>query len=394
MKKRVIRIICVLLSICTMFLSTENVLAADNTPELMENIQISINSKEFDSVPIVYNNSIYIKISDLVPWISMEAYYDVDEKKLYLDNFANSNSFNESVVMTIGDYPITMSSFNSFAKWLRYNSGISDFSITGFTNFKQFVVDQIIEAASVYYIARVNGLEMTSKNYTELKEQIALVAANFGGKEDFYSFLSNEVGISYLDYYCIQEYYYFRDMVVEKLTEESNETAYQEYYNSHITQFQKENIQVKHILFQTTDENGVMLPYAQKKEVEEQALEVLNGIQTNQYIFDKAMYLFSDDAATSTETAGFLATEDSVQPEFWAGISEAPEGVVDSLIETQYGYHIVKVMEKRQQLPYYEVRDEIEVIVKNDGFQQLLQEGIKKLDITVQDDLIERYTIY
>lgn len=392
MKKRMNKIICLLVCFCCLIPTARGVLAAP--PEPLEDITISINSKEIDSVPIVYNENIYIKISDLVPWINMDAFYSVNEKKLYINSYANSSSFHETPVMTIQNRTISMEEFNIFAKWLRFNSGISDFSTAGFAEFKQFVVDQIKEAAGVHYLAQVNGIEMKSQNYTELNDQLRQIEEGFGSKEDFYSFLKNEIGIAYLDYYCIQEYYYFRDMVVEKLTEESTEEACLTYYNSRMDQFRVNNAQVKHILFKTTDENGTILPYVQKKEVEKKALAVLKGIETNKYIFDKAMYLFSEDAATSSNSGGFLATQDSVQPEFWAGIADTREGLVDSLIETKYGYHIVKVINKSQVLPYHAVRNQIEVIVKNNAFQSLLQESMKKMNIMVENDLLQQYNIY
>lgn len=392
MKKRMMKTISVIICVCCVFSMFRSVSA--NDPTLAESIKISINSRDINSVPIVYNGNIYIKISDLVPWIKMEACYNVSEKKLYVDSYENSNTYNGSTVISIQGRTVAMSDFNAFAKWLRFTSGISDFSTAGFAEFKQFVVDQIIEAAGVYYLAVVNGIEMTSKDYTKLNEQLKQIEEGFGSRDDFYSFLNNDIGIAYLDYYCIQEYYYFRDLVVEKLAEESTESAYLDYYNSHLEQFRKENAQVKHILFKTIDENGTILPYAQKKEVEEKALSVLKGIETNKYIFDKAMYLFSEDTATSSKTAGFLVTEGSVQPEFWAGISNTKDGLVNTLIETKYGYHIVKVINTSSLLPFYEVRDQIEVIVKNNSFQNLLQAGIKKMNITVQSDLIQRYNIY
>jgi len=366
----------------------------DDNMKLSSQIKVAVNDQDVDTVPIIYQGSAYLNIREIAPWVDLKVDYDKNTQTIDLSGMDYASTLNDTTIMTIDQSKVTLGHFNALAKWNRFYAGLKTISSDQNSAFKEFVREQVVEEEAVKLLAKDNNIEMTADDYNAVNKQIEEVASKFNKRDDFITYLYNDIGISYINYACIQEYLHLREKVRNQLVGDISENEMKSYYNTHQSAFLTDNATVEHILFQTTDENGNILPYDEKKKVEQEALIVLNKINNHSISFEEAMQTHSDDQSYLKYPDGFVVQESGVQPEFWRAVNQMKTGEISTLVETKYGYHIIKVMSKSAVLPFDEVKEQVLEIMKNSAFNDVLKTVTDKFSITYNKDIYDSYAVY
>jgi peptidyl-prolyl cis-trans isomerase D len=121
-----------------------------------------------------------------------------------------------------------------------------------------------------------------------------------------------------------------------------NDDILRAYYNSHIDQFKVENrAHVEHILFKTIGKTD-----AEIAEIRQKAEEVLKKAKSGANFEDLAKK-YSEDDATKPKGGdlGWIVEKQTV-PEFEQAAFSVPKGSISDLVKTQYGFHIIKVLDR------------------------------------------------
>ena len=129
------------------------------------------------------------------------------------------------------------------------------------------------------------------------------------------------------------------------------------YYNAHIDQYKVENrAHVEHILFKTIGKTD-----AEIAEIRQKAEDVLKKAKSGANFEDLAKK-YSEDDATKAKGGdlGWIVEKQTV-PEFEQAAFSVPKGSVSDLVKTQYGFHIIKVLDREtaHTKPFEEVRSTI-----------------------------------
>lgn len=129
-------------------------------------------------------------------------------------------------------------------------------------------------------------------------------------------------------------------------------------YQQNIKQYEVPNrVHVQHILFNTVDKKTD----AEIEEVRKKAEDVLNQIRKGGK-FDELAKKYSEDPGTKDKGGdlGWIVQGQTVA-EFEKAAFSLPPGSVSDLIKTQYGFHIIKVLEKEtaHTKPLEEVKESI-----------------------------------
>jgi peptidyl-prolyl cis-trans isomerase D len=128
-------------------------------------------------------------------------------------------------------------------------------------------------------------------------------------------------------------------------------------YQQDIQQYQVPNrVHAEHILFMTVGK-----PDAEVDEIKKKAEDVLKQVKKGAK-FDEAAKKYSEDPG-SKEKGGDLGwlVQGQTVPEFEKAAFSLQPGAVSDLVKTQYGFHIIKVLEKEtaHTKPLEEVKDSI-----------------------------------
>ena len=143
----------------------------------------------------------------------------------------------------------------------------------------------------------------------------------------------------------------------------------QKYYDEHKKDYYKDEVKASHILISTVDDNGKQLSEAKKKEAKKKAEEVLKKAKSGEE-FSELAKEYSDDqgSAENGGDLGYFTKGQMVQPFEEAAFSLKP-GEISGIVESQYGYHIIKVYDKiDEQLPFNDVKDKIKNTLIEDKY--------------------------
>jgi peptidyl-prolyl cis-trans isomerase D len=167
-------------------------------------------------------------------------------------------------------------------------------------------------------------------------------------------------------------------------------------YQQNIQDYQVPNrVHAQHILFMTVGKTDAEVDEIKKK-AEETLKQAKKGVK-----FDELAKKFSEDPGTKDKGGdlGWIVQHQTV-PEFEKAAFSLPVGSISDLVKTQYGFHIIKVLEKEtaHTKPFEEVKDLIRaplVLAKADDQANRvagqLAAAIRKSNRTPLADLAKEY---
>jgi peptidyl-prolyl cis-trans isomerase D len=170
------------------------------------------------------------------------------------------------------------------------------------------------------------------------------------------------------------------------------------YYNAHIDQYKVENrVHVEHILFKTIGKTDAEIAEIRQKaeDVQKQAKKGAN--------FEDLAKKYSEDDATKPKGGdlGWIVEGQTV-PEFQQAAFNQPKGSISDLVKTQYGFHIIKVLDREtaHTKTFEEVRDTIVPIVLDEKVRQDANDVSNQMAAAVRqsnrqplDDLAKKFKL-
>lgn len=146
------------------------------------------------------------------------------------------------------------------------------------------------------------------------------------------------------------------------------------YYEEHLDEFHVNEVRASHILIATMDENRVPLSDTEKGEAKKKAEAALKRVRAGEDFAQLAKELSQDPgSAANGGDLGFFPKGQMVKAFEDAAFSMKP-GEVSDLVESEYGYHIIKVVEKKDQTySFDEVKDRISGVLMEESYQAYVQ---------------------
>lgn len=158
------------------------------------------------------------------------------------------------------------------------------------------------------------------------------------------------------------------------------------YYNNHKDQFNIEEVKASQILISTLDKDNKEVSKEEKDKLKEKAQSILDKVKNNED-FAKLAKEYSDDK-NSGKDGGDLGyfTKSDKNIEFTKEVFKLDTNQVSNLIETPYGYHIVKVTDKRTVTKSLEdSKDDIKARILNEKYTKHIDSLYKNGKITITE---------
>ena len=192
--------------------------------------------------------------------------------------------------------------------------------------------------------------------------------------------------------------YALLDLAKLRATTAVGDDALRAYYNSHIDEYKVENrVHVEHILFKTVGKTD-----AEIAEIRQKAEDVLKKAKSGANFEDLAKK-FSEDDGTKPKGGdlGWIVEGQTV-PEFQQAAFTLPKGSLSDLVKTQYGFHIIKVLDHEQAhtKSFEEVRSTIEPRVLDERVSAEANDAAEKIAAAIRqsnhqplDDLAKKFNM-
>lgn len=239
------------------------------------------------------------------------------------------------IVAKIGDKKITVADFERI---LGYVDSERQKLLEKNPQLKEAFLKQIVQSMVIADLAKKKGFDKKA----DVKEQLKLFSDGF---------LANE---------------YLKKEVASKITVSDDDMKL--YYDGHKDEFKTpETVRARHILVRV----DTSASESDKKKAKEKAEDILKKIKSGED-FVKLASEMSDDPGSKSKGGdlGFFSRGRMIKPFEDAAFSLKP-GEVSDVIETQFGYHIIKVEEKKDEA--IETFDAVKERIN----QKLLQDQIK-----------------
>lgn len=163
-----------------------------------------------------------------------------------------------------------------------------------------------------------------------------------------------------------------------KMSEELDESSINEYYKNNY-------VCAKHILLLTQDQTtGAPLEDKEKAQVKKKADDILKKLKKGEN-FDTLMSEYSEDPGSKANPNGYVFTKGEMVSEFEKTAFELEEGKISDIIETQYGYHIIK----KEALP--EITDDLKKTIASAFVNEKLSEIASGVTVQMHTTLADIY---
>ena len=168
-----------------------------------------------------------------------------------------------------------------------------------------------------------------------------------------------------------------------------SEDEMKKYYEENKDDFYTDTVTASHILIKTIDDDGNELSDAKKKEAKKKAEEVLTKVKSGEDFAELAKEYSEDSSASSGGELGTFGRGKMVT-EFENAAFAMKAGEISDIVETEYGYHIIKVTDRvDKQETYDDVKDKIKSTLASEKYTEYVEKLKKDSTIEQKEDIVK-----
>ncbi len=167
------------------------------------------------------------------------------------------------------------------------------------------------------------------------------------------------------------------------------------YYNQHINEYKVEDrAHVEHILFKTVGKTD-----AEVAEIRQKAEDVLKKAKHGDSFEELAKKYSEDNSKDKGGDLGWIVRGQTV-PEFEQAAFTLPKGTISDLVKTQYGFHIIKVLDRETartktldevRLTIFSTLSDEKVAAQADNISAQMARAVRESNRQKLDDLAKKF---
>lgn len=257
-----------------------------------------------------------------------------------LDNVVEKNEIDNKVVMSVNDYKISLAQYRYYymywISWFSYNYG-ADWheNADQIAIFNEYVNQDSKMPAVIVNLAQQKGISLTQKEFDEeILSTLDQIQLQYGADAD--QILYEEFFIT--PYFMLENKiaYLLYNKLFEDFTAQNTET-YKNIKNETVKFYNDNNyVRAKHILIAFADETDEAKEEARKK-----AEDVLKKVNAGED-FDALIAQYNEDPGMTSNPYGYYFGAGTMVAPFENATRDLEVGKTSGLVETSYGYHIIK----------------------------------------------------
>ncbi|MDP4182517.1 MAG: peptidylprolyl isomerase [Bacillota bacterium] len=232
--------------------------------------------------------------------------------------------------------------------------------------------------------AKSQNLQLDQKSKDTVKAHMdnLIKTKGNGDRKKAEQVIKETYGVNLFQYESIyNDYLLGYDIFVNKFKQDLNisDKDIRDYYNKNIKDYENKVI-VKHILISNNDEKtGEKLTGAKLEEKKKLAEDILQKAKSGSD-FESLVLQYSQDPGVKENHGQISFTKGQTMKEFDNWAFNAKDGDI-GLVETQYGYHVIKFIKKST---YDDEKANIKERLENDAYDKKFNEWVNAPEFTVK----------
>lgn len=232
---------------------------------------------------------------------------------------------------------------------------------------KTQILDNMVTNAILTQKAEKEGLKIDEKEFeNEVKFTVEALSSNETMKK-YYE--DNGVDEEYVRNMIRESMLasMYHDNFIEK--NKATDEEIKKYYDEHLdTDFKKEQVKASHILIKTIDQDGKDLPQDQIDKAKAKIDEIYTKLMAGENFEELAKANSQDPSKDNGGDLGYFG-KGMMVPEFEQKAFSMNVGEVSEPVKTQYGYHIIKLTDKKTEVMSLEdAKDGIKSKIEDEKF--------------------------
>ena len=318
---------------------------------LIDYANIVIDEKPVQVRNFIYEGTTYVALRDLGSIFDYKVNWDENTRTASLNKLDIDL---ENVSATIDGIEVP-----AYLIKVEGQSALS--SATSLDEVKESITQNALLYAFMEKVKKENNFTLTEEQTNLINKNFDEIVKNqFGGKEVLDIILAQE-NVSYEEYKnyysIVAQYDIFYPILANKIASDekivsADKEAALKYYNENKELFKTPAVRVKHILFPTVNAlTGEELSAEEKAAAKSSASATYNQVKKRPNNFDSYITRYNNDPGMPD--TGYVIFENSgMVPEFEEASLKLAKNQISPIVETSYGYHIIKALETYDTIPF------------------------------------------
>lgn len=335
----------------------------------MNQYKIIIDSIDSYIDSFTYNNIIFIPLQYIAESFNKKL---TKEEKSKIINLSNTS---DTVIGSVNGENLMQSELDALVAVynLQANAPVSG-TADEIKNFKIKIFDFFVERKILLQRFKEIKTPINTSNFNEINAILKQFISSYGGIANFRKMLADKKVNLHQYSNLLTDDYIINNLFIPKLVKlvAATENEIRQYYDLNSAScVNPETVKAKHILISTVDASGAQLPQDKKDEAKKKAEDLLNQLKAGAD-FDKLMNEYSEDTGLKSYPDGYTFSKGQMVKEFEDAAFALKPGEISGIVESKFGYHIIKLIEKtpQRQLTYEEAKADIKNILDNNEKQK------------------------
>lgn len=359
---------------------------AENITVDFNKININVNGENVKANNILYNDRTYVPLRAISEMFSKEVVWNGETNTVDINNFEGM-FFKGNTIGKMGNINIYSDEYTLIEKIAEVTLKNGDMNMEiSEEKLKEETLNILKNYIASLIILKENNLSLPqniSKDFDSEFNKTNEYYKSQGLGDNGFLQLIEFMGYTYDSYKMNNQIKKAYSIISTHLSKTFSDEEMKKYYDENISSYKKDMVKAKHILLTTdgkTDEEITA--------IENKMKDILKKIKKGED-FDKLMEEFCEDPGVKSNPDGYLFGKGEMVKEFEeAAFNLKNIGDISDIVKTSYGFHIIKLIDKLDTVPFDEVKSTINTTLNKNYIDSLIKEKTESVPLEIDTSLI------
>jgi parvulin-like peptidyl-prolyl isomerase len=341
-------------------------LVKDITAKISYEIKTVLDGKEFNPKdkegnelePIIHNGRTYLPVRSLCDALGVSVGWENDTKTIILSTQPTKN-YEDTIITINGDNKITLGEVNLYLAQLKaqyeslFGKNVWEQKTEDGSSVEEIAKDNALSSAQTSnigaLIAKQKGLKLSDEDQKAVDKTVDSFMKSLSKEAVDSNGITSSVVKKAIVNQKLMELLFNEEMKNYVPTEQElnsvldNNVEYKGYQEKGYEYYAKQ-VRARHILIKTVDDSNRPLSEDKKAEAKKEAEKILAKAKAGED-FATLAKKYSQDPGSKDKGGEYTFSRGKMLPEFENTAFNLKKGEISKIVETMYGYHIIKLEE-------------------------------------------------